>query len=206
MTTPPTFDMYRLYAGIQAAEVVTVPLVRERDFALDTERVIAAIQAPVKIVFICSPNNPTGTSFPESEVELIIEAAAGRALVVIDEAYQEFSSQAGFTQRRSAWPHVVVLRTLSKFVALAGARCGALTADPELIGFLGNVLPPYTFPTPTIEHVRAAFTADALQISAERVQLIKRERRRLAEESDIPALHPCSHGGWNVAQCMSRRE
>ncbi|HMB72303.1 MAG TPA: aminotransferase class I/II-fold pyridoxal phosphate-dependent enzyme, partial [Gammaproteobacteria bacterium] len=87
----------------------------------------------------------------------------------------------GFTQRRSAWPHVVVLRTLSKFVALAGARCGALLGAPELIEFLGNVLPPYTFPTPTIDHVLAAFTDDALQVFTERVQLIKRERRRLTE-------------------------
>ncbi|MGD2166725.1 MAG: histidinol-phosphate transaminase [Gammaproteobacteria bacterium] len=181
VTTPPTFDMYRLYAGLQAAKVISVPLQRADDFAFQTEAVVAAIAEPVKIVFLCSPNNPTGNSIAERDVERVIEAAAGRAIVVIDEAYQEFASQPGFTGRRSAWPHVVVLRTLSKFVALAGARCGILTAAPEVIEFLGNVLPPYTFPTPTIEHVLAAFTQDALQISTERVQLIKRERQRLAE-------------------------
>lgn len=181
VTTPPSFDMYRLYAGLQAADVVTVPLEHRNDFAFPTDAVIAAIEPPVKIVFLCTPNNPTGTSISEQEVEKVIDAAAGRAIVVIDEAYQEFASLPGFTQRRAAWPHVVVLRTLSKFVALAGARCGVLIAAPEVIGFLGNVLPPYTFPTPTIETVLAAFTEEALQVSTERVHLIKRERDRLAE-------------------------
>jgi histidinol-phosphate aminotransferase len=181
VTTPPTFDMYRLYAGLQAADVITVALDETSDFAFDADAVIAAIQPPVKIVFLCSPNNPTGTPIDESEVERVIEAAAGRAIVVIDEAYQEFSSQPGFTQRRSEWPHVVVLRTLSKFVALAGARCGVLCADPQVISYLQNVLPPYTFATPTIEQVLAAFTEDAVAVSLERVQLIKRERARLAE-------------------------
>jgi histidinol-phosphate aminotransferase len=181
VTTPPTFDMYRLYAGLQAAAVINVPLRKSRDFEFPTDDVIAAIKKPVKIVFVCSPNNPTGTSIAVRDIEKVIDAAAGRAIVVIDEAYQEFSSLPGFTNRRAAWPHVVVLRTLSKFVALAGARCGVLTAAPELIEFLGNVLPPYSFPTPTIEHVLAAFTEDALQVSSERVALIKRERERLAE-------------------------
>ncbi len=181
VTTPPTFDMYRLYAGIQAAKVVTVPLARNGDFSLSTRNVIASLEQSVKIVFLCSPNNPTGTSFPTGDIEAVIEAAAGRALVVVDEAYQEYASLPGFTRRRDEWPHVVVLRTLSKFVALAGARCGALIAEPELIDFLGNVLPPYTFPTPTIEHVLAAFTPESMQVSKERVELIKRERRRLAE-------------------------
>ena len=181
VTTPPTFDMYRLYAGIQAARVFTVPLDRDAGFAFDVDAVIAAIEPPVKIVFLCSPNNPTGTSIPEASIERVIEAASGRALVVIDEAYQEFSSQTGFTQRHSQWPHVVVLRTLSKFVALAGARCGALIGAPDLVSYLGNVLPPYTFATPTIECVLAAFTEEALQVSRERVQLIRRERARLIE-------------------------
>ena len=181
LTTPPTFDMYRLYAGLQAAEVVSVPLDESNDFAFPTQAVIEAIKSPVKIVFLCSPNNPTGTPIADNAIEQVIEAAAGRALVVIDEAYQEFSSRPGFTTRRGDWPHVVVLRTLSKFVALAGARCGVLCADPRVIGYLQNVLPPYTFPTPTIEHVLAAFTPEALEVSSERVQLIKRERARLAE-------------------------
>lgn len=181
LTTPPTFDMYRMYAGLQAADVVTVPLRRSDDFEFPTEEVIAAICDGVKIIFICTPNNPTGTSIPAPEIEKVIAAASGRALVVIDEAYQEFSQQRSFTNRRQAWEHVVILRTLSKFVALAGARCGILTGAPELIEYLGNVLPPYTFPTPTIEHVLASFTAESLQVSRERVQLIKSERERLAD-------------------------
>jgi histidinol-phosphate aminotransferase len=75
----------------------------------------------------------------------------------------------------------VLLRTLSKFVSLAGVRCGMLIADPEIVTYLGGVLPPYTFPTPSIELVQEALTPDALNVSRERVSLIKRERRRLAD-------------------------
>ena len=181
LTTPPTFDMYRTYAGLHGAGTIEIPLQKAQEFSFPTEAVIAAIKDPVKLVFLCAPNNPTGTQIATQDIEKVIAAAAGRALVVIDEAYQEYSSDPGFIQRRQEWSHVVVLRTLSKFVALAGARCGALIGAPELVEFLSKVLPPYTFPTPTIEHVLAAFTKDALQASRERVSLIKRERDRLAE-------------------------
>src|SRR5690606_33861118 len=148
---PPTFDMYRVYATIQAAGIVRVPLVhRDGRYALDTAGVLDALGGGVKIVCLCTPNNPTGQSIPRDEVEAVCDAAAGRALVVIDEAYHEFAS-ASYLDLRAAHEHVVLLRTLSKFVSLAGVRCGALIAAREVIDFLGNVLPPYTFPTPSIE-------------------------------------------------------
>src|SRR5690606_33792986 len=96
---PPTFDMYRLYAGIQGAGVLGVPQRRTaagRGFALDPDAVIAALDDTVKLVFVCSPNNPTGQSTPLAAVERICEAAAGRALVVIDEAYHEFADDGHF--------------------------------------------------------------------------------------------------------------
>jgi histidinol-phosphate aminotransferase len=178
---PPTFDMYRLYAGIQAARVVEAPLSADRDFALDLEGVLAAVEPSTKIVFVCTPNNPTGCSVPKAELEALCSALAGRVLVVIDEAYHEFSSQGSMLALREAFDHVVLLRTMSKFVALAGARCGAVIAAPEVIEFLGNVLPPYTFPTPSIEAVQAALTSDSLRVATERIALIKGERRRLSE-------------------------
>jgi histidinol-phosphate aminotransferase len=185
---PPTFDMYRLYATIQNADIVRVPL-RPDAYALDTERVLAALEPSVKIVFICSPNNPTGHSMARTDVERICRETAGRALVVLDEAYHEFAEAQDFKELRDRYEHVVLLRTLSKFVSLAGVRCGLLVAAPEVIEFAQGVLPPYTFPTPSIELVLQALSADSLKVSEERVALLKRERARLARAlQDVPQV------------------
>ena len=178
---PPTFDMYRVYATIQGAGIVSVPLRREGGFALDTAAVLDAVDEGTRIVFLCTPNNPTGHSAPRAGVEAVCDALAGRALVVIDEAYFEFADAPSYLALQQRHEHVVLLRTLSKFVSLAGVRCGALIAAPQVIEFLGNVLPPYTFPTPSIELVLKALTPDSLRVSEERVALLKRERARLAE-------------------------
>ena len=185
---PPTFDMYRVYATIQAAGIVRVPLRRvTAGFELDLAAVLDALGRGVKIVFVCTPNNPTGQSVPRADVEAICDAAAGRALVVIDEAYHEFAGT-DYLDLRARHDHVVLLRTLSKFVSLAGVRCGALIAAREVVDYLGNVLPPYTFPTPSIEHVLNALTEESLRVSNERIGVLKRERDRLAE-----ALHDVPH-------------
>ena len=194
---PPTFDMYRLYAGIQGADLVEVPLLRAddpaKDFSLDTARVIDALTERTKLIFICSPNNPTGLSMDPGKIESICQAALGRALVVLDEAYMEFSSGTDFEELRQRYD-VVRLRTLSKFASLAGVRCGALIAPPRLIEFLGNVLPPYTFPTPSIEHVLKALSTDSLDVSNERISVLRRERARLAralsEVAEITRVWP----------------
>lgn len=178
---PPTFDMYRLYATIQGAGIREVPLRRDRGFMLDTDAVLRTVDERTKIVFICSPNNPTGVSVPYPDVERLCTELEGRALVVIDEAYHEFSNAPNFLPLRERYEHVVLLRTLSKCVSLAGARCGALLGCRELIEFLGKVLPPYTFPTPSIELVVEALSEDSLRVSTERIALVKRERERLAE-------------------------
>jgi histidinol-phosphate aminotransferase len=172
--------MYRLYASIQNAGVIRVPLLAERNFALDTDNVIAAVDAQTKIVFICSPNNPTGQSMDRGAIERICRATAGRALVVIDEAYHEFAEGGDFLELRNRYEHVVLLRTLSKFVSLAGVRCGLIVATPELIDFAQVVLPPYTFPTPSIELVEQSLSRDSLSVSEERVVVLKRERARLS--------------------------
>jgi histidinol-phosphate aminotransferase len=189
LVCPPTFDMYRLYAGIQNAGVVRVPLLAEREFVLDTRAILAALDRETKLVFICSPNNPTGQSMARADIEQICRETAGRAIVVIDEAYHEYAAAGDYLDLRNRYEHVVLLRTLSKFVSLAGVRCGLIVAAPELIEFGEVVLPPYTFPTPSIELVQAALSQDSLRVSAERVGLIKRERERLAAAlRDVPQV------------------
>jgi histidinol-phosphate aminotransferase len=115
-----------------------------------------------------------------ADVEHVCRGAAGRALVVIDEAYHEFATGGDFLELRNRYEHIVLLRTLSKFVSLAGVRCGVIVGAPQLIEFAQVVLPPYTFPTPSIELVQQALSQDSLQVSAERVAVLKRERERLA--------------------------
>jgi histidinol-phosphate aminotransferase len=123
------------------------------------------------------------------DIERICRETAGRALVVIDEAYHEFATGGDFLELRNRYEHVVLLRTLSKFVSLAGVRCGLIVGAPELIEFAQVVLPPYTFPTPSIELVDQALSVDSLRVSEERVSMLKNERARLAAAlRDVPQV------------------
>jgi histidinol-phosphate aminotransferase len=191
---PPTFDMYRLYASIQNAGIVRVPLLAERNFALDVDGILAALDGTTKIVFICSPNNPTGQSMARADIERVCRETAGRALVVIDEAYHEFAIDGDHLDMRKRFEHVVLLRTLSKFVSLAGVRCGLIVGAPELIEFAQVVLPPYTFPTPSIDLVEQALSGDSLRVSEERISVLKRERERLStalrDAPEVVAVYP----------------
>jgi histidinol-phosphate aminotransferase len=181
LTTPPSFDMYRVYATIQAAGMQFAPLTEEKGFAFDVERVLAAVDTTTRIVFVCSPNNPTGTAAGRDNLATLASALAGRALLVVDAAYQEYADDQGLDALLTSYDHVVVLRTLSKFVALAGARCGALIADPVVVRFLENVLPPYTFPTPSIEIVLAALQKASLAVARERIAETRAERATLSQ-------------------------
>jgi histidinol-phosphate aminotransferase len=180
LITPPTFDMYRVYATIQAAKIQTAPLDAANGFAFDSERVLASVNDATRIVFVCSPNNPTGTIAGRAAIEQLAAELEGRALLVIDAAYQDYAEDQGLDELISRHEHVVVLRTLSKFVALAGARCGALIAAPEVVGFLEKVLPPYTFPTPSIEIVSKAMQPESLEVARQRIAETRTERDRLA--------------------------
>lgn len=175
---PPTFGMYQVYAGIQGASILEVPLVKERGFALDVDGVCAALNAGTKLIFICRPNNPTGTPIDSQDVAAVVESARNRAVVVIDEAYRDFSAQNDSTGLRTN-DHVVLLRTLSKASALAGLRCGTIIADETVIEAIDKVSPPYNMPTPSVELALAALTPDALEDSRNRVSAIVSERSRL---------------------------
>jgi histidinol-phosphate aminotransferase len=176
---PPTFGMYAVAARIQGAEVREVPLRAALGFALDADAVLAACDAQTRIVFLCSPNNPTGNALEPAAVEKLLTALAGRALVVVDEAYIEFSGHASLTAALSRYPHLVVLRTLSKAFGLAGARVGSLIAAPEIVALLAKVIPPYSIPQLTIEAVLAVLTPPQIAIQRERVAQVRAERERL---------------------------
>jgi len=185
---PPTFGMYKVSARIQGAGVVEVPLVKERGFALDAEAVLAAWHEGVKLVFICNPNNPTGNALERGAIERLCRRLAGRALVVVDEAYIEFAQADSMAPALAEFENLAILRTLSKAYALAGARCGALLAHAEIVNLLARVITPYSLPTHTIESV-LKFTDDAHSSSArDRVATILRERKQLSEQLAAAAL------------------
>ncbi|MFL6577760.1 MAG: histidinol-phosphate transaminase [Povalibacter sp.] len=181
---PPTFGMYKVSARIQGAGVVEVPLIKERGFALDTDAVLAACEkdSSIKLVFLCSPNNPTGNLLIRADIERICERLSDRAVVVVDEAYVEFSRCESLVSRLSRYENLAILRTLSKAYALAGARCGAVLAHPEIIGVLARVITPYALPTHTVESV-LKFTDKSHAADAEtRIAGILAERDRLTTQ------------------------
>jgi len=177
---PPTFGMYAVAARIQGAAVREVALLRESGFALDTKGVLQACDTNTKIVFLCSPNNPTGNAMAPAGIEQLLVALSDRALVVVDEAYIEFSGDRSLTTQLARFPNLVVLRTLSKAYGLAGARVGSLIAAPEIVALLGKVIPPYSIPQLTIEAVLATLGEGQLAIQRERVAQVRAERERLS--------------------------
>ncbi len=176
---PPTFGMYSVAARIQGAQVREVPLLRERGFALPVDGIRRAQDGNTKIVFLCSPNNPTGNALDARTVDDALGATRG--LVVLDAAYEEFSTQDSFTSRVEQNPRLVVLRTLSKAYGLAGARVGSLIAHPDIVALLAKVIPPYSIPQLTIEAVLATLNPAQIAIQRERIAQVLAERRRLAD-------------------------
>jgi histidinol-phosphate aminotransferase len=176
----PTFGMYQVAARIQGAGVVEIPLDRARGWALDPERVLAAWQPNIKLVYLCSPNNPTANLLDAAALEEICKALDGKAIVVIDEAYIEWSRSSSLTRWLSRFATLAVLRTLSKAHALAGARLGALLAHPELIELAKRVIPPYALAQPTVEAALRALDPAELPAAQARLEGLLAERETLS--------------------------
>jgi len=178
LVQPPTFGMYAVCARIQGAAVLEAPLAA--DFSLDAEALLAAVTPAVKLVFVCAPNNPSGRGVPRATVERLAQALAGRALLVVDEAYVEFADEGSVADLLDRHEHLAVLRTLSKAWALAGARVGALLADPQVIGLLRRILPPYPLPLPCVQAALRALSGEGRAQTAARVAQARAERARMA--------------------------
>jgi histidinol-phosphate aminotransferase len=181
LVCPPTFGMYAVAARVQGAGVIRVPLQQERGFEFNLEAVLAACTATVKLVYVCSPNNPTGNLIPQDTILRLVAALAGRALVVVDEAYIEFAQVPSSAQQLRSHPWLVVLRTLSKAYALAGARCGVVLAHADVIALLRRIVEPYNLSQLSVEAVLRGLEPTARAATAERVALIVHERAVLAE-------------------------
>jgi histidinol-phosphate aminotransferase/imidazoleglycerol-phosphate dehydratase/histidinol-phosphatase len=181
LTCPPTFGYFAASAAIQGAKVVEAPLTAEFDYDANLVRArMVEAGVSLKIVFLCSPNNPTGTLVEPSLVfELCREFP--ETLIVVDEAYAEFSTQESFAGRIGEYPNLVVLRTLSKAYGLAGVRMGVAIADPRVIELMCKVLPPYPIPRPVERVVLQALAPEAMPVHEARLVLWKTERARMQE-------------------------
>ena len=144
---PPTYGMYEVSANINNVHLSKVPLTKE--FQLDLEALESAIKPHTKIIWICSPNNPTGNSIDRQDIEMVLNNFDG--LVVVDEAYINFSRQKSLVSDLADYPNLVVLQTLSKAWGLAGLRVGMAFASAEIIGYLNKVKPPYNISEPVQE-------------------------------------------------------
>lgn len=175
----PTYGMYRVAAAVNDVELREVPL--GDDFSLPVERLLAAADERSKLLWLCSPNNPTGNAFPAQEIESLLRRFDG--IVVLDEAYIDFADSGGFLPRLGEFPNLIVLQTLSKAWGMAGLRLGLAFASEEIAALFGRVKYPYNINTLTQRAVAESLRRD---ISAE-VAAIRAERSRLAA-----ALAACS--------------
>jgi histidinol-phosphate aminotransferase len=141
MIMPPTYGMYEVSAGINDVKVKEVPLTA--DFQLDADKVLKAVDPSTKIIFICSPNNPTGNCLAPSAVSKILDNFKG--IVVVDEAYIDFAidNEMSFLFRLDKYPNLVILQTFSKAWGMAGLRLGMAFASEEIITVLNKIKPPY---------------------------------------------------------------
>lgn len=139
LTMPPTYGMYGVLARLNAVEIQEVPLTSE--FQIDTKSVLNAVNSNTKLILICSPNNPSGNVLDNTAIEQILIQFKG--LVIIDEAYVDFSKHPSWLSRLDYFPNLVVTQTLSKAYGLAGIRLGICYASLKIISVLNKIKPPY---------------------------------------------------------------
>lgn len=173
LTLLPTYGMYSVLAQLNSIENIEVPL--GKDFNINVDQVLKQLKPSTKLLFICSPNNPSGNIMDVNAVTRLLKAFDG--LVVIDEAYIDFTTIESWTQRLNTFPNLMVTQTLSKAYGLAGIRLGTCYASKEIIAVLNKIKPPYN-----INSLTQQAAIEALQNNevSEQVSSILREREKLA--------------------------
>ena len=177
----PCFGMYRIAATIQGARVIDVPRQVEKGFQIDFAKLEQVIdeQAGVRLVFLTSPNNPTGDLISRDQLEGVLNACEGKALVIMDEAYIEFCNVGSASELIDQWPQLVVLRTLSKAWAAAGVRCGTVIADPAVISLLRRVIAPYPLAATAIDAALQAISGNAVSRQQQFVETVRQGKENL---------------------------
>ncbi len=173
---PPTYGMYEVLANVNAVETIKIELTET--FQPKVRQILNASTENSKILFLCSPNNPTGNSFKRVEVEELLNRFQG--IVVIDEAYIDFSEQESWSKRLQEFPKLVITQTLSKAYGMAGIRLGICYASEEIISILNKIKPPYNINQLTQE--KAIEELQKSNLVEEQIDLLLKERRLLIDE------------------------
>ncbi|MEZ5814381.1 MAG: histidinol-phosphate transaminase [Alphaproteobacteria bacterium] len=197
---PPTFGMYGVNANAMPADILKIPLKKENGtFTLDKTAIIKAAynrQNNLKLVYICSPNNPTGTSFPHTDIAEICTETEGQAVVILDETYAEFSAQGSMAPRLNDHPNLIILRTLSKSYAMAGMRMGCfISGDTDFIALVkSKALDAYPLPRASVEAATHVLSPEISATAKENIRKLLDERERIKtalEKSDkITHVYP----------------
>ena len=181
LTFSPTFSMYRHYAEVQGAELREVRGTATDGFAVDIDALLSACDDATRIIFVCSPNNPTGTTLPRRQLIELLQRRGNKSAIVLDEAYIEFSDEPSAIELTRQFENLVILRTLSKALAHAGARCGALIGPEDVIAMVNAIQAPYALATPVVECVEDALAAESLEEAEHWLEVIVAERTRLTD-------------------------
>lgn len=180
ITLPPTYGMYGVLANINAVENREVLL--SDDFQPQIEKIIEAVDEQTKIIFLCSPNNPTGNSFSDESVAYLLQNFRG--LVVIDEAYIDFSKKDSWSNELDEYPNLIITQTLSKAYGLAGIRLGVCYGSAEIISVLNKIKPPYNVNELTQKRAIERL-GDTEKIKAEIESIITQREKLLKELLDV---------------------
>lgn len=176
ITLPPTYGMYSVLANLNAIENREVVLTK--NFQPDVDRILDQVDRNTKMIFLCSPNNPTGNSFSDESIVTLLKNFNG--LVVLDEAYIDFSDKESWLQELSDYPNLVISQTLSKAYGMAGIRLGILYASIEIIRVLNKIKPPYNINVLTQE--KAISELKNYDIIKNQTDLIKKDKEYLFEQ------------------------
>ena len=180
---PPTYGMYGVSAAINDVEIIKVPL--DENFGLDISALIPLLaDERIKLIFICSPNNPTGNCMDPDSIEFIIRNFSG--IVVIDEAYADFSGKPSFIEKTGMYDNLIVMQTFSKAMGMAAARIGMAFASPAILKYFFRVKPPYNIST--LNQVAALERLSDFKPVTIQTETIIAERQRLHEKLEAIEL------------------
>ncbi|MCJ1295666.1 histidinol-phosphate transaminase [Xylographa carneopallida] len=192
LTCPPTYGMYAVSAQVNDLEVVKVPLDASKAFSLRSEAINEklALDPHIKVVYVCSPGNPTANLISKAAIEKILEHPTWNGVMVVDEAYIDFASEgSSLANWVTEWPNLIVLQTLSKAFGLAGIRLGTAFTSPEIASLLNNLKAPYNISTITSALACQAMQPESLEVMRNnRTKIVKQRERMLAELPKIPGV------------------
>jgi len=203
LITPPTYGMYKVAANINNVEVKSVELTEK--YQLKPDEVIDAADVNTKLLFLCSPNNPTGNDLKRTDLLKLV--ARFKGIVVVDEAYIDFSRQESMAQMVQQYPNLVVLQTFSKAFGMAGIRLGIAIANPEIIDYMLRVKAPYNINKLTADTALKVF--ENLDLAKFNIKAIQDEREYVAEQLShshaVKKVHP-SNANFILFQIENARE